>query len=244
MNATSSPVMLSPNPPPPFNGPIELVRMIFDTAAQEDKRTASTLMSLCRTTRDWNAPIVYENVVLDNRRAARFTDVSSKGSNTPLHNVKNLKIDCMPGGDAAFAGLCPSVETLTIANYDLHDLPRLAQNMGRLQKVNVKGCMRYAGGVSGVGMEHVMQLTFEDDVPRLEQTFMDRMRSLIHFQCKFVRSKKTMYEELDRCLEIVLNCDRLKKVVIVCSPADEAYLKQRIALWTDGRISCIINGRR
>lgn len=225
-----------------FDGPIELVRMIFDTAAQEDKQTASTLMSVCRSTRDWAAPVLYESVVLDNRRAARFSDIS-KGSN-PLHNTKNLRVDCMPSGDTAFSGLCPSVETLTIANYDLRDLPQLAQNMTRLRKVNVKGCMRYAGVVSGVGMENVTHLRFEDDVPCLGPAFADKLRSLTHFQCKFVRSKKTMYEELGRCLGTVLYCDRLRKVVIVCSPSDEGYLKERIGPWTDSRISYVINGLR
>lgn len=229
--------MPSPNPPSVhFNGPIELVRMILDTAAQEDKQTASTLMSVCRSTKDWASPILYDSVVMDNRRAARFADIS-KSSNV-LQNTRHLRVDCMPAADASFVALCPSVETLTIANYDLQQLTQLASNMARLRKVNVKGCMRYAGVVSGVGMGNVTHLTFEDDVPRLDAAFMDRLRNLTSFRCKFVRSKKTMYEELERCLSIVLSCDRLKKVTIVCSPSDERYLRDRVGLWTaDTRIS-------
>lgn len=229
--------MPSANPPPAhFNGPIELVRMIFDTAAQEDKQTASSLMSVCRSTKDWASPILYDSVVMDNRRAARFADVS-KRSNV-LQHTRNLKVDCMPTADASFVKQCPSVETLTIANYDLQRLPHLASNMARLRKVNVTGCMRYAGVVSGVGMGNVTHLTFEDDVPRLDDTFMDRLRNLTSFQCKFVRSKKTIFEELERCLSIVLSCDLLQQVIIVCSPSDERYLRDRFGSWTaDARIS-------
>ena len=45
-----------------FDGPVELVRAIFDIAARKEISTALNLVCVCKAARQWIIPIIYETV--------------------------------------------------------------------------------------------------------------------------------------------------------------------------------------
>ncbi|KIJ55231.1 hypothetical protein M422DRAFT_63367 [Sphaerobolus stellatus SS14] len=149
-----------------FDGPIELVKIIFDTAAHDSKSSALSLLRTCKTSREWALPALYTDVHVASNGAAirlertleaQYNDHQNgqNGQNThnqwqngrserlPAHaeRIKTLSGSNLPDVDV-LARTCQGLERLTLQNYDVQRyLGRL--EMRRLRHVTIAGQMRY-----------------------------------------------------------------------------------------------------
>ncbi|KAF8587895.1 hypothetical protein K439DRAFT_1630348 [Ramaria rubella] len=199
--------------PAVFDGPVELVQAIFDTAARNEKSTALTLIRVCRTARRWVIPILYETVELDNPAALRFERMLALPSAPSLLScVRNLRVTCMPNIDL-LEDRCSQVQTMTLANYDLNHLERLP--LPSLTCLTVEGSLRYSRLSSKMAsLAHVTHLRFTNDVPRLPEDFASAMPKLTHFSCCYHLSKKPQDRGLEQCLSAVLAAPSIRAVVV------------------------------
>lgn len=198
-----------------FDAPIEIVKAIMDTAARDKMSTAATLMHVCKTTRQWAIPILYESVELDNRSAVEFERMLRMASSPRLgSSVKNLRAKCLPSVDL-LSGRCSEVEAISLYNYDVPKLDRLV--LPSLRHVTIAGSLRYSHFTRSMyGLARVTHLRFANDVPRLSEDFIEAVPKLTHFSCCYLPGEKSRREEeeLERCLSIVLKAPALDMAVV------------------------------
>ncbi|KAF8517903.1 hypothetical protein BU17DRAFT_66626 [Hysterangium stoloniferum] len=198
-----------------FDAPVEIVKAIMDTAARDKKSTAATLMHVCRTTRQWATPILYESVELDNRSSVQFERMLGMPSSPRLaSSVKTLRARCLPSVDLLSCH-CSEVEAISLYNYDVPKLHRLV--LPSLAHVTVAGSLRYSHFTTSMyGLAKVTHLRFANDVPRLSEDFIQAVPKLTHFSCCYLPGKKSRHEAegLERCLRIVLEAPALRMAVI------------------------------
>jgi hypothetical protein len=214
INSSSVPPSLLYSSSVVFDAPVEIIKTILDTAARDKKSTAATLMHVCRTTRQWATPILYESVELNNHSAVEFERMLGMPSSRRLaSSIKNLRTKCLPSVDL-LSGHCSQVEAISLYNYDVPKLSRLV--LPSLRHVTIAGSLRYSHFTSGmIGLARVTHLRFQNDVPRLSDDFIDSVPQLTHFSCCYVTGKKSRHEEeLEHCLSIVLEAPALRMVVI------------------------------
>lgn len=196
-----------------FEAPVELVKIIFDEAARNEKVTAATLAQVCQAARQWAIPILYENVELDNPSAKRFDrmlDMSSPSSLAPT--VKTLCGPCLPNLEL-LSKRCTDVEAMTLHNYDAYRLNTLV--MPSLRHVTIAGSLRYVHFTPDMtGLASVSHLRFPNDVPRLPEGFAKCVPRLTHFSCCYQLKKKSRHDELERCLGTVLEGSAVQLVVV------------------------------
>lgn len=165
-----------------FDGPVELVQFIFDTAARQEKSTALKLVRVCKAARLWVTPIIYETVVLDNPSALRFESMLSMSSASELTSrIKYLRATCLPNVDV-LSKRCSKIRAITLANYDVHHLSRLA--LPSLTHLTVGGFLAYSHfSPSMSAFATITHLRFPNDVPRLPDDFATALPNLTHFSC-------------------------------------------------------------
>lgn len=219
--------------PAVFEGPVELVKIIFDTAARDEKTTAATLVRVCRTSREWAIPILYEDVELSsNPSATRFQRMlEMQSSSTLAGSVKSLRGSSLPNAEL-LSRRCHAIEAMTLQNYDVQQLNHLA--MPCLTHVTIAGSLRYVRFTPGKmpGLANVTHLRFPNDVPRLPEDFIRGcVPQLSHFSCCYqlpvkknkygaASSSPSRHDELERCLETVLRAPGLRVVVVYVNTKD------------------------
>jgi hypothetical protein len=203
-----------------FDGPVELVKTIFDIAAREEKSTALQLVRVCKAARQWVVPIIYETVELDNPSALRFERMLAMPSSYSLASlVRNLRVTCLPDVDL-LSSRCGEVEAMTIANYDIHHLGRL--KLPSLKHLTIRGSLQYAHFSSNMpALATVTHLRFQNDVPRLPEDFSSSIPSLTHFSCCYHLSKKSQHRELERCLNTMMAAPALRTAIVCVHTRDQ-----------------------
>lgn len=203
-----------------FDGPVELVRAIFDIAAREEKSTALKLVRVCRAARRWIVPIIYETVELDNPSALRFERMLGMPSSSSLAClVRNLRVSCLPDVKL-LSGRCGEVKAMTIPNYDVRHLTRL--RLPSLTHLTIGGSLHYTHFSSNMtALATVTHLRFPSDVPRLPDDLSSVMPNLTHFMCCYHLSKKSQHRELEQCLNIVLGSSTLHMAVVYVHARDQ-----------------------
>ncbi|KAI0058086.1 hypothetical protein BV25DRAFT_1830442 [Artomyces pyxidatus] len=74
--------------------PVEIVREIFEIAAQTDLHTSCSLSLVCSASRAWTEPILYETVILESARALRAfaLAIATKPAGFVARRVRHLGI--------------------------------------------------------------------------------------------------------------------------------------------------------
>ena len=194
---------------------MELVQVIFHTAAKQEKSTALNLVRVCKAARLWVIPIIYETVILDNPSAVRFESMLRMPSSDGLVSfVKYLRASCLPNVDI-LSRRCSKITAMALANYDVHHLNRL--ELPSLTHLTISGFLSYSHFTSNMSIfATITHLRFTNDVPRLPDDFATAMPNLTHFACCYCLSKVSQHRELelDKCLRIVLAAPEIRVALV------------------------------
>ncbi|TFK54439.1 hypothetical protein OE88DRAFT_1655102 [Heliocybe sulcata] len=81
----------------PFDFPVEILRDIFELAAEDDRRSALALQLVSSWVRQWSDPIIYHTVVLETNTALQsfLSAISRKSTEFIESSVKHLGIFAM-----------------------------------------------------------------------------------------------------------------------------------------------------
>jgi hypothetical protein len=171
------------------------------------------LVRVCKAARLWVTPILYETVVLDNPSALRFESMLSMPSSSELASrIKYLRATCLPDVDI-LSSRCSKIRAITLANYDVHHLNRLA--LPSLTRLTVGGFLSYSRfSPSMTAFATITHLRFPNDVPRLPDDFATVMPNLTHFSCCYCLFKVSQHRELEKCLRTVLVAPALRVALV------------------------------